>query len=80
MKRTELLKEIVKKQDRIIHLLSLNDAFFNVLIAVLNEEVTVIKADLKQLEECEESETHVIDEMDNSPYEIIFNGRTYIRK
>jgi len=26
------------------------------------------------------SETHIIDEMDNSPYEIVFNGRTYIRK
>ena len=53
MKRTELLKEIVKKQDEIIQLLSYNDAFFNVRIAVLNEEVTVLKADLKQLEELE---------------------------
>jgi hypothetical protein len=26
------------------------------------------------------SETHIIDEMDNTPYEIIFNGRTYTRK
>lgn len=81
MTKIELLTEIVKKQDEIIQLLSYNDAFFNVRIAVLNEEVTVLKADLqKQLEKCEESETHVIDEMDESPYKIIFNGRTYIRK
>ena len=44
------------------------------LEAELNNSLTFLK---KQLEE---SKTHIIDEMDNSPYEIIFNGRTYIRK
>ena len=48
--KEQLMRQIIAKQDDIIYLLSLNDAFFNVRIAVLNEEVTVLKADLKQVE------------------------------
>jgi hypothetical protein len=47
----------------------------------IHKSVSYILSELASLrQQLEESETHIIDEMDNSPYEIIFNGRTYIRK
>ena len=74
MTKIELLTEIVKKQDELINWF---DSDLESGDALIRLQLSILK---KQLEECKESETHVIDEMDESPYKIIFNGRTYIRK
>lgn len=75
MRTTEQIKdEIIEKQNEIIRLLSLNDAFFNVRIAVLNEEVTVLKADLTSLEqelkECAIKDTKVQNDCNNCTFGI----------
>ena len=47
----------------------------------IHKSVSYILSELAALQQqLAASETHIIDEMDNSPYEIVFNGRTYIRK
>lgn len=77
MKHTELMQAIIQKYEDLIRWLVKYSKPESIRYENYCKELSDLK---KQLEECEESETHVIDEMDNSPYEIIFNGRTYIRK
>lgn len=76
MNADEIKDKIIEKQDEIIRLLCLNDAYFDVMLAVLNDEVTVLKADLKsQLSEAGE-ENKSSHELQNERMRIWFQKRT----
>ena len=77
MTEIEIYKAIVQKQDEYIFTLENHMLRYD-----LNNPVHVRqKTELVSLrQQLAGSETHIIDEMDNSPYEIVFNGRTYTRK